>query len=103
MTTQPARIQQQRTKGWRKPPNTRCEGRGTKFGNYVSRPKDKSFAAHAAAVEAYREWVFKLEQAEFRAMVWRELRGKNLMCWCPDGWPCHADVLLEIANREEST
>jgi hypothetical protein len=29
----------------------------------------------------------------------RELRGKNLACWCPlDGQPCHCDVLLEIAN-----
>ena len=26
-----------------------------------------------------------------------ELRGKNLACWCKEG-PCHADVLLEIAN-----
>ena len=30
-----------------------------------------------------------------------DLRGKNLACWCrDDGKPCHADVLLEIANRE---
>jgi len=28
-----------------------------------------------------------------------ELRGKNLACWCPLDRPCHADVLLEIANR----
>lgn len=28
----------------------------------------------------------------------RELRGKNLACWCPLGKPCHADVLLEIAK-----
>lgn len=28
-----------------------------------------------------------------------ELRGKNLACWCPIGQPCHADVLLELANR----
>ena len=28
-----------------------------------------------------------------------ELRGKNLACWCAPGAPCHADVLLEIANR----
>jgi hypothetical protein len=28
----------------------------------------------------------------------RELRGKNLACWCVPGAPCHADVLLEIAN-----
>lgn len=27
-----------------------------------------------------------------------ELRGKNLACFCPIGQPCHADVLLEIAN-----
>jgi hypothetical protein len=28
------------------------------------------------------------------------LRGKDLACWCPLGQPCHADVLLEVANRE---
>jgi hypothetical protein len=26
------------------------------------------------------------------------LRGKNLMCFCPLSQPCHADILLEIAN-----
>ncbi len=26
------------------------------------------------------------------------LRGKNLACWCALDAPCHADVLLEIAN-----
>ncbi len=26
------------------------------------------------------------------------LRGKNLACWCALGAPCHADVLLELAN-----
>lgn len=26
------------------------------------------------------------------------LRGKNLACWCPLDQPCHADVLIEIAN-----
>ncbi len=30
-----------------------------------------------------------------------ELRGRNLACWCRPGEPCHADVLLEIANRPE--
>jgi len=29
----------------------------------------------------------------------KELRGKNLACWCRPGAPCHADVLLEVANR----
>ncbi|MBZ4513803.1 DUF4326 domain-containing protein [Mycobacterium avium] len=28
------------------------------------------------------------------------LRGYDLACWCPLSAPCHADVLLEIANQE---
>jgi len=28
-----------------------------------------------------------------------ELRGKNLACFCKIGEPCHADVLLKIANE----
>jgi len=31
-----------------------------------------------------------------------ELRGRDLACWCPLDQPCHADVLLEIANGEAS-
>jgi hypothetical protein len=34
------------------------------------------------------------------ADIMRELRGKNLACWCKPGEPCHADVLLELANAE---
>lgn len=29
-----------------------------------------------------------------------KLRGKNLACWCPLDQPCHADILLEIANKK---
>ncbi|QPG72649.1 DUF4326 domain-containing protein [Mycolicibacterium mucogenicum DSM 44124] len=28
----------------------------------------------------------------------RQLRGRDLACWCPLDQPCHADVLLEVAN-----
>lgn len=28
------------------------------------------------------------------------LRGKNLACWCALDQPCHADVLISIANGE---
>ena len=31
----------------------------------------------------------------------KELRGKNLACWCRPGEPCHADVLLRIANPRQ--
>ena len=27
-----------------------------------------------------------------------ELRGKDLVCWCAP-FPCHADVLLKLANK----
>ena len=28
-----------------------------------------------------------------------DLGGSDLACWCPLDQPCHADVLLELANR----
>jgi hypothetical protein len=33
-------------------------------------------------------------------LVRAELAGKDLACWCRPTDPCHADVLLEIANGE---
>lgn len=30
-----------------------------------------------------------------------ELRGRDLACWCPLDQPCHADVLLELANVDD--
>lgn len=29
-----------------------------------------------------------------------ELAGHDLACWCPLDQPCHADVLLELANSQ---
>jgi hypothetical protein len=29
----------------------------------------------------------------------KHLRGKDLACWCPLDQPCHADVLLRLANE----
>jgi len=31
------------------------------------------------------------------------LHGRDLACWCPLDQPCHADVLLELANAEGRT
>jgi hypothetical protein len=46
------------------------------------------------AVARYRLWLPR--QPGLMARL-SELRGKDLICWCaPD--PCHADVLLELAN-----
>jgi len=30
-----------------------------------------------------------------------QLRGHDLCCWCQQGQPCHADVLLRLANGGE--
>lgn len=40
-------------------------------------------------------------QQEYMTMARRDreqLRGKNLACWSPPDAPCHADVLLVMAN-----
>lgn len=31
------------------------------------------------------------------------LRGKDLSCFCLLDQPCHADILLELANQEQQT
>ncbi|MFD5875664.1 DUF4326 domain-containing protein [Streptomyces sp. NPDC060322] len=53
-------------------------------------------ATREQAVTMYRRWV---EQRPSLAEAARtELAGKDLMCWCPVDEPCHATVLLELAN-----
>lgn len=37
------------------------------------------------------------------AEIVAELAGKDLACWCELDLPCHADVLLEIANGGEAS
>jgi hypothetical protein len=71
------------------------------WGNYVSRPAEKTLEAHAQAVAEFRAWCYRPEQAAYRERARPELRGFDLACSCPQGWPCHGDVLLEIANAEE--
>lgn len=92
----PQRIQQRRTKGWRKPDGVVAVGRGTRWGNPYSLEK----FGRAWAVVGYRAAL--VEGRLVRATVddvRRELSGRDLMCWCPLDQRCHADVLLEIANR----
>ncbi len=95
----PKRVQRRRTRGWKMPPNTIYVGRPSMWGNpfivgvNVQDVQD--------ALEGYREFLRASQKypAFFKAL--KELRGKNLACWCPLDQPCHADVLLELANREK--
>lgn len=45
----------------------------------------------------YKEYI--LHEHNFGIKNISELRGKNLSCWCKVGEPCHADVLLVMANK----
>ncbi|WP_390843710.1 DUF4326 domain-containing protein [Anatilimnocola floriformis] len=93
----PKRLQQKRTKGWRKPPNAVVVSRPSKWGNPF--PIDDKHD-RASVVAKYREWI---NGNDAKAISLRlqldELRGKDLLCFCPLPGPCHGDVLLELANR----
>jgi hypothetical protein len=93
----PHRVQLRRTKGWRMPKNTVSVARPTGYGNrfHVGLPANPTVAD---CVRRFRE-----EQvAEYEGSPLERLRGKNLACWCPLDQPCHADVLLELANTPET-
>jgi hypothetical protein len=94
--SKPKRIQRRRTKGWKMPSNTVYVGRHTMWGNYAS-PVDSPHGA--IAVAHFRRWVETEASWAWKGRVTIELRGKNLACWCALDEPCHADVLLELANK----
>ena len=92
----PIRIQRKRTKGWRMPDGAVYVGRPTKWGN----PYQVGTVAaptRDAALAGFCNWIGHA-RPDWIAMLKDELGGKNLACWCPLDQPCHADVLLEIAN-----
>lgn len=94
--TKPVRIQRRRTKGWRAPEGAVYVGIPSAWGNPYAETGD---CPPNLLVALYRDWI---RSDSRRAAVARkrlpELRGKVLMCWCPLDQPCHADVLLELAN-----
>lgn len=75
----------------RYPPNTVYVGRPSKWGNPFA------IGVHgdrANVIRMYREWAMKTPRIMEEV---GELKGKDLVCWCAP-LPCHADVLLELAN-----
>jgi hypothetical protein len=99
----PIRVQLSRRQGWRMPPNTVKVSRPTKWGNPFRVTEERT---QSECVMAFSLW-FRNESthagmADQRQWVLdhlHELRGKNLACWCRPGTPCHADVLLKMANE----
>ncbi|MDP2410373.1 MAG: DUF4326 domain-containing protein [Pseudolabrys sp.] len=103
----PQRIQLSRKRGWRMPPDTVTVTRPHKWGNpFVVTTKIEP-GKHAAgsqyfavptvadAIDCFR---LVMSQPGWRVDDIGELRGKNLACWCALDQPCHADILIEIAN-----
>ena len=89
----PKRIQRSRRRGWRLPEDAVYVGRPTKWGNPFVLGRDGD---RRRCVELYRERL----RPDLVASL-DELRSKDLACWCPLDEPCHADVLLELANRAD--
>ena len=108
------------------PPNTVYVGRPTKWGNpfrvggYYMRGDPEGNRgwmtfAYTQAAPDYADARFTEIKTEAQAVEWfrwfytahprdlTALRGKTLACWCQLDQPCHADVLLELANGEASS
>jgi hypothetical protein len=111
----PKRIQLRRTKGWRKPEGAVVVARPSKWGNPYRIDEYRAYYPDAEVPELRR-----LVVSDFRGLLegrWTlddggidgeypsfdairtELAGRDLACWCPAEQACHADVLLELANR----
>jgi hypothetical protein len=118
----PQRIQRQRTRGWRMPDGAIYVGRPSKWGNpfrigeavrlgeplwaYIAetvpggpRGLVSLKPTNAAQVVSLHEaWII---QQPHLMLTTDELADHDLACWCPPHQPCHADVLLRIANQED--
>lgn len=109
----PYRVQLRRVRGWRMPADTVSVARSTRWGN----PYRVTVYERERAIELYRiilrgdpppspdthtialRWWRRLGTRYADDMARVMLRGRNLACWCAPYECCHADVLLEVANR----
>jgi len=113
----PKRVQLSLATGWSMPPNTVAVDRTTKWGNPFVAGRD---GTQAECVEAFG--FLAGEEASIALLACmpvpaggldaaaqrlaelgqnpEPLRGKHLACWCRLNQPCHADVLLRLANRK---
>jgi len=107
----PIRVQRKRTKGWKMPPNTVSVTRPGKWGNpfkvgetFYNPNKGEFGLITPASIEQclrlYKKYVSNCMNNQDSWMVKdiKELEGKNLVCFCSLDKPCHADILLKIAN-----
>lgn len=116
----PKRIQRKRTAGWHMPEGAIYVGRPTRWGNpyRVGATATVRSGGYEISIEVSPEMAVEAFRAEMDARLtvmdpadpedvayvagWERdlagLAGHDLACWCPLDQPCHADVLLELAN-----
>jgi hypothetical protein len=125
--SEPKRIQRKRTKGFKMPKGAVYVGRPSQWKNpYKIEKSERTKAFIVVAVDKWgnpsgSRWagfVDKTEATTFAVDLYRRmllgafdrdpftrkhylepLAGKDLACWCAEGTPCHADVLLELARE----
>lgn len=96
------------------PPNSLYVGRPTEFGNPFTLAEAREYhrlfgqpsngeTPAQTAVRWYRKWLAgePVDYAKPPPALGKIalLRGRDLVCFCPLDRACHADVLLELANR----
>jgi hypothetical protein len=95
------RIQLKRSKGWTMPPGAVKVDRTTRWGNPFT---VADCGTAAVAVANHGRWMRgedpwrRAAGAARRGGDQDRARGRDLACWCPAAGPCHADLLLRIAN-----
>jgi len=103
MAAKPVRLQLSRRKGFDLQKVSR-ETNGLKA-TVVSRPGKwgspyplKKESERAKVIARYRAYLDA--NRKLRDEARKELAGKNLACWCKPGLPCHAEILLRVANGQ---
>lgn len=105
----PIRIQRKRAKGYKMPPNTVSVTRPGKWGNpfvvgefgtreeclnaFTYLMQGNICLTSKSTIDKQKKYYNHVKENL------KELKGKNLACFCPLNKPCHADILLEIANQ----
>lgn len=88
----PERIQRKRTRGWRMPVGAMSGLSEIERRHWLVDRYERELLERGGTGEDRFIRLPQLREA---------LRGKDLVCWCPLDLPCHADVLLRIANSIE--
>lgn len=99
----PKRIQMTRQRPWRADnPDAVIVARPSIWGNPY-RAFHRTPEARQAAADRFENWLTTPGKgAALAASAKAQLRGKDLACWCPLDQPCHADVLLRLANPSQT-